>query len=248
MLKRISRPSNIFRSQAVELGAKTFLIDEDTCATNFMIRDEKMMQLVSHDKEPITPLLHKVKSMYNDKSISSIIVMGGSGDYFAVADSIIMMDCYECHDVTEKAKKIVASYSSNGTTEAVHSSFGEVTKRYPSLSSCAPVAGAKVSVRSKDVVSYGNTELVLSGLEQIVGLSQTNAISAALQILASGIVCANMIPTTEEVFKALDELIDQEGLHVLAAKQFDGALTRPRRFEIAGAMNRLRVDRMFSQK
>lgn len=107
-------------------------MDEDACATNFMIRDDKMMQLVAPDKEPITPFVRKVRSPYEDLGISSILVVGGTGDYFDVADNVIMMDCYKCLDVTERAKQIVASSSqSNGHVPCLPNLFGMIRARYP---------------------------------------------------------------------------------------------------------------------
>ncbi|MCG6968377.1 MAG: ABC-ATPase domain-containing protein, partial [Gammaproteobacteria bacterium] len=93
-----SQAANII--EAFETGAQVLLIDEDTSATNFMIRDERMQSLVAQDKEPITPLLYRVRELYDTHGVSSVIVMGGSGDYFDVADTVIMMDCYEPTDVT----------------------------------------------------------------------------------------------------------------------------------------------------
>ena len=98
-----SQAANII--EGIECGAKTLLIDEDTSATNFMIRDEVMQKLVSNDKEPITPFIEVVRDLYTQKDISTIIVVGSSGDYFDIADTVIQMDCYEPKDVTNKAKE-----------------------------------------------------------------------------------------------------------------------------------------------
>jgi len=84
-----SQAANII--EALECDSELLLIDEDTSATNFMIRDKRMQSLVSQQKEPITPLLYRVRELYNSHGVSSIIVMGGSGDYFDVADTVIMM-------------------------------------------------------------------------------------------------------------------------------------------------------------
>ena len=78
--------------EALESGARILLIDEDTSATNFMIRDERMQELVVKEKEPITPFVDKVHKLYRDFAVSTLLVMGGSGDYFDVADTVIMMD------------------------------------------------------------------------------------------------------------------------------------------------------------
>ncbi|MCF6180126.1 MAG: ABC-ATPase domain-containing protein, partial [Geopsychrobacter sp.] len=87
-----SQAANII--EALECGADCLLIDEDTSATNFMIRDRRMQQLVSAEQEPIIPLLYRVRELYEKRGVSSIIVTGGSGDYLSVADRVIMMDNY----------------------------------------------------------------------------------------------------------------------------------------------------------
>eukprot|EP00899_Mesostigma_viride_P024405 jgi/Mesvir1/5149/Mv15292-RA.2 len=98
--------------EAIESGARTLLIDEDTAATNFMIRDARMRALVpSGAKEPITPLIARVRQLYTQQGVSSVIVMGGSGDYFEVADQVILMDCYRPSDVTADARRIVSEFS-----------------------------------------------------------------------------------------------------------------------------------------
>eukprot|EP00438_Fugacium_kawagutii_P004327 Skav220059 [mRNA] locus=scaffold1709:61262:63212:- [translate_table: standard] len=92
-----SQAANII--EALEVGAMSLLVDEaprrqtdDTCATNFMIRDEKMKALVAPDKEPITAFVRKVRPLFEELGVSTILVVGGSGDFFTVADAVIMMD------------------------------------------------------------------------------------------------------------------------------------------------------------
>jgi predicted ABC-class ATPase len=99
-----SQAANIM--EALEAGAELLLVDEDTAATNFMIRDRRMQQLIAKDKEPITPFIDKVRQLYTDYGVSTILVMGGSGDYFDVADTVIAMENFQPEDVTEKAKAI----------------------------------------------------------------------------------------------------------------------------------------------
>ena len=137
-----------------------------------MIRDDKMMKLVAPEKEPITPFIRKVRSLYNEHGISSILVIGGSGDYFDVADNVIMMDCYKCFDVTERAKQIVASApqpDKHLSSDPIP--FGTIRPRYARGNSFQ--ANGKVAVRSKDTISYGEVDLDLSTLEQLVTKSQT---------------------------------------------------------------------------
>ena len=77
--------------EALELDAQVLLMDEDTCAANFMIRDRKMQDLVNKDDEPITPFIDRVRWLYSERGVSSILVLGGVGDYFEVADTVIQM-------------------------------------------------------------------------------------------------------------------------------------------------------------
>ncbi|MGS0652349.1 P-loop domain-containing protein, partial [Staphylococcus arlettae] len=106
------------------------LIDEDTSATNFMIRDDRMQQLIAPEKEPITPFAHKVKPLYDDYQVSTILIVGGSGDYFDVADHVLMMDEYVLQDVTTKAHDIAKN---TGVQKPYHHSehFGTITQRTP---------------------------------------------------------------------------------------------------------------------
>ena len=226
------------------MGSKTLLIDEDTCATNFMIRDDKMMELVHKEKEPITPFLYKVKTL-SKQGISVVLVVGSCGDFFDVADTTILMDSYSCYDVTNRAKQIAASRSTNkGALAASMAAFGNVTPRCPVGTAFSPNNG-KIAVRSKALIAYGDVELDLSGLEQIVSKEQTNAISLALQRLTALEKGSKM--TIFQVLVQLNALLDHEGLEALTNGQFDGSLARPRTFEIAGAINRLRASGSFIQ-
>ena len=231
--------------KALEVGANCLLIDEDTAATNFMIRDEKMISLVSPNKEPITPFVKKVRPLLKEKGVSSILVIGGSGDYFDVADTVMMMSDYKCIDVTKRAMDIVAFHSKKkyeGLNSAL-SCFGNIATRYP----VGEVFrfGNKVAVRSKTTLSYGDTDIDLSGLEQIVTVSQTQALASILQKIPSlsgeNISLHDIVNILENGFqnKRLDEL--DEG-------SFNGSLAKPRIFEIAGAINRFRGEKCIVQK
>merc|ERR1711904_755266 len=96
-----SQAANIV--EALEVGASALLIDEDTCATNFMIRDAPMVELVAPEKEPITPFIKKVKPLFEDQGVSTVMVIGGSGDFFPIADTVICMERYAASDVTAQA-------------------------------------------------------------------------------------------------------------------------------------------------
>jgi len=222
------------------------LIDEDTCATNFMIRDAKMVQLVAADKEPITPFVRVAPSLFRDYKVSVILVIGGAGDYFEIADRVLLMDCYKCVDATERARQIVALGGSGGIMEPP-APFGPLRERCPDTTKFIP--NGKVKTSAKGMVSYGETELDFRALEQIVSIAQTRAIALSLQTFSSIQVNVTPHPTLRALLQELDKRIDQEGLDsVLAPGQFNGALTRPRLFEIGAAANRLRRDGAIVQK
>ena len=101
-----SQAANII--EALEQESSLLLLDEDTCATNFMIRDSLMQQLVAREKEPITPFIASVRAIFEDLGTSVVMVIGSAGDYFAVADTVLMMDHYRPIDVTTRAKEIAA--------------------------------------------------------------------------------------------------------------------------------------------
>lgn len=94
----------------MESGTGLFLIDEDTSATNFMVRDELMQRVVADSEEPITPFISRVRDLYEKLEISSILVAGSSGSYFHVADTVIQMKEYVPYDITERAKAIAAEF------------------------------------------------------------------------------------------------------------------------------------------
>ena len=102
-----SQAANII--EALEVSAQLLLLDEDTCATNLMIRDARMQALVEKPGEPITPFIDRVRQLADERAVSSILVLGGSGDYFDVADTIIRMDSYIPYDVTAAAKAMARS-------------------------------------------------------------------------------------------------------------------------------------------
>lgn len=242
-----------FFLQAIEAQADLLLIDEDTAATNFMIRDDKMVQLVAADKEPITPFVRLVRSLYEEIGISSIMVIGGSGDFFDVADNVLVADCYRYHDATDRAKQIAAASASTKRASEEHQhhyepgTFQKIRsgdRRFPMGTLFN--AGGKTKVLSKTVISYGDTEVNLAGLEQLVTKSQTNAISATLQRIPG--IAPNRNLSLNQVLSELEENLDRDGFDSLAPGQLNGHLARPRMLEMAAAINRFRKEGSIVQR
>ncbi|WP_425447954.1 ABC-ATPase domain-containing protein [Dethiothermospora halolimnae] len=234
-----SQAANIM--EALEVQSKLLLIDEDTSATNFMIRDGRMQELVAKDKEPITPFIDKVRQLYEDYGVSTILVIGGSGDYFDVADNIIMMDEYKPIDVTEKAKSISERLDNKRIKEG-GGSFGDLSNRILSKHSFKPFKGRKKKVANKGLhtIIYGRDSIELSFVEQVIDSSQTNAIAYMIDYIAS-----NLNDERTPINALIDKLyseIDKNGLDVVSPYygQHPGNLALPRKQELASAINRLR--------
>lgn len=232
-----SQAANIM--EALEMGAKVLLIDEDTSATNFMIRDRRMQELVQKAHEPITPFIDKVRQLYQDLGVSTILVMGGSGDYFEVADTVIWMNNYRPFAVTQEARAIAQKFPVQRIDEGGEG-FGEITARQPKPESFDPSRGnreVRIDAKGLETIVYGEQFIDLSFLEQLVETSQTRAIGRCIHLYANKYL-DNSPCLKEGLEKALTE-IEEKGLDILMPYPV-GNLGRPRLFEIAGAVNRLR--------
>jgi predicted ABC-class ATPase len=228
--------------EMVEAGATVFLIDEDTSATNLLIRDGRMQELVAKRSEPITPFIDKARQLFDDYGISSILVVGGLGDYFEIADCVIKLEEYVPADVTAEAKKIAAAMPSGRKAEG-GASFGSIRERIPLPESLNSMKGKKpkVTARGRYVIQYGQTDLLLQALEQLVDDSQTRAIAAALYYMErNGWLSKGK--TIRELLDAMEEQWDRAGLGSISTRKgHPGELARPRRLELAAALNRLRT-------
>ncbi len=232
-----SQAANII--EALEAGAKVLLIDEDTAATNFMIRDRRMQNLIAKDKEPITPFIDKVRQLYAEYGVSTILVMGGSGDYFDVADTVIALDNFASYDVTQKAKAIAQQYKSDRLSEGGES-FGQITPRVPLPESIDPSRGrraVKVKVRDVDEVAFGTEDIDLSAVEQIVDTGQLRAIASAIVYAKENYLDSDR--SLADILARVMADIAVDGLDVLTDFP-QGDLAEFRRFELAAALNRLR--------
>ena len=232
-----SQAANIL--EALEAGTKVLLLDEDTSATNFMIRDQRMQELIAKDDEPITPFLDKVRQLWEDHGVSTILVMGGSGDYFEAADTVIAMRDFQPHDVTDQAREIAARHRSERLREG-GPGFGAITPRAPLGRSLDPRKGKREeSVKSRGVktVLFGREELDLTAVEQIVHPGQLRAVAAALLRVRS---LADGSLQTAEILDLVEEEIRDGGLDVLSDRTLPD-LAGFRRIELAAALNRLRT-------
>ncbi len=234
--------------EAVEVGATTLLLDEDTSATNFMVRDARMQALVHREHEPITPFVDRVRELYERHGVSTVLVMGGCGDYFDVADTVVAMQDYQPFDATADAKRVAQELRTQRAIETT-SPLSEVTSRIPVPESLDPSRGkreVKIEARSVDAIAFGHEVIDVSGVEQLVDASQTRAIGYALHLASRRLMDGRM--GLKAIVQGLVEQFDDAGLDRFdpyhEGERHPGNFARPRPFEIAAALNRLRTLRI----
>lgn len=241
-----SQATNII--EALEVGAQVLLVDEDTSATNFMVRDARMQALVHKDHEPITPFLERVRELYDRMGVSTVLVMGGSGDYFDVADTVLMMRDYLPYDVTAEAKHIAKDYPTQRSDET-STPFQRIIERIPLAESFDPSRGkreVKIDTKADDLILFGTEPIELRCVEQLADLSQTRAIGYAIHLAAERFMDGKA--TLREVVKMIERFFDEHGLDSLdpfhRGEHHPGNFARPRSHEIAAAINRMRTLQM----
>ncbi|HCG7248079.1 TPA: ABC-ATPase domain-containing protein [Vibrio parahaemolyticus] len=219
--------------ESIEAGATSLLIDEDTSATNFMIRDERMQALVAKGDEPITPLVDRIGQLRDELDISTIIVMGGSGDYLDVANTVIQMHDYQAVDVTEKAKQVIAQHPTQRHNESEESlqTFRPRALNRVALINILTDGKFRVSAKGKDSLRFGKEFTDLSALEQIESADEVNAIGWLwFQLAQLPGWCNNPA-------KEIEEMLSGEW-HASLPKQ--GDLAKPRTLDVMAALNRMR--------
>lgn len=237
-----SQAANIV--EALEAGSRLLMMDEDTCATNFMIRDERMQKLVPKEKEPITPFIDQVRNLLREHDVSTILVIGGSGDYFDVADQVIFMENYLPHLVTDRAHSIAAEDPSRRIPEAP-GGFGKLIPRIPLAESLNPYKGDRVKVRARGMenIQFGQENIDLDDVEQLVDPSQSVAIANMLLYALNRGYLDNR-STLRQLLDRIYGNISTHGLGVISpfrGERHPGDYALPRPQEVAAAINRLRT-------
>lgn len=245
--------------EAVEAGASALLIDEDTSATNFMIRDERMRELIPAQREPITPFVDRVRPLFTERGVSTVLVAGGSGAFFEVADQVIALQDYTLRDVTEEAHRIAARHAAPvapkvtaadapaadatapgaATPATAPGIFATAAARVPQQDSLRPAKKTKPArSRGRDAIQYGREDVDLAAVAQLVDAAQTEAIAKALDRLAER---ADGVSDIASMVESLLRKVDASGLESLSPHRgHPGHLARPRAHEIHAALNRYR--------
>lgn len=229
--------------ESIEAGAAALLIDEDTSATNFMIRDRRMQELVPPETEPITPFVDRVRAMYDEVGISTVLVIGGSGDYLDPADRVIRMTEYLPTEVTTEAVRIATDFPTGRTSEAsaplsVHSAR---SFRSGSLDASRGKRSIHVRVPDQRTLQFGTRTIDLIAVEQLTLRSQIRAAGLALAWFGRHHASDSFAPG--ELMEAVMAAMETDGLDAFQDR-LAGNLTAFRALDLMAVLNRLREVRV----
>lgn len=223
--------------EGMEAGSTLFLLDEDTSATNFMVRDGFMQQVISRDKEPITPFLERAPQLFSKAGISTILVAGSSGAFFHIADTVIQMDRYQALDITEKVKKLCSHYPL--PPSSVPDFCMPSSKRIMSNTKKSTYKDFKMKCHSKDSFSIGKDTLDLRYIEQLTDKEQTAALGELLRYAQEHLVDGKR--TISEIISVLQNKIEKDGFSAFFGNSYiPCGLAVPRIQEIFSCFNRYR--------
>lgn len=241
--------------ESMEAGSHLFLLDEDTSATNFMVRDAFMQQVIQREKEPITPFLERAEDLYKKAEISTILVAGSSGAFFHIADTIIQMDNYVPKDITASVKKLCSQYPlpavsvtdfqlphshrimsrpAESSKRLIHNSRGN-----HSDSGAAKPERLKTRISGTDGFSLGRQEIDLRYTEQLIDAEQTAALGLLLKYAVEHL--ADGRRTLPEIVQFLWKNLSLHGLSFFTENQkISCGYATPRIQEIYACLNRYR--------
>ena len=230
-----SQAANIVES--IEAGTSLFLIDEDTSATNFMVRDELMQRVIHRNMEPITPFIERVEELYDSFGISTILVAGSSGAYFQVADRIIQMDNYRPVDITREVKNIAVEYPKIEYPEKYEKKPDYDRKILPNRN--LKVKGRiKTKTLGTDGIMLGHETIDLRYVEQLRDPEQLTMLAYIVRYLEEQVFDGEK--TMQEIIEKLSGDLEQKGFEVVAENSVPGNLAMTRKQEIYACLNRYR--------
>ncbi len=228
--------------EAMETGASLLLIDEDTSATNFMIRDELMQRVVHRKSEPITPFIDRVQELSKNRGISTILVAGSSGSYFHKADQIIQMDHYLPRDITDSAKKEAADFPlpEEPLSPAPEPSYIRTVKSDNSFRKNDRI---KIKTQGKDSVLINRDTIDLRYVEQLTDTEQLGTLGQLMKYAQLHLFDnkRTLGDSAEELWK----ILQQKGISAICEGSYvPGGFAMPRKQEIYACLNRYRALRL----
>ena len=245
--------------EGVEANTRLFLIDEDTSATNFMVRDDFMQQVISREKEPITPFLERARDLYEKAGISTILVAGSSGAFFYIADKILQMDCYRPVDITEHVKSLCQDHTAP-RTQAPDFAIPDFTRALPcqkdskdsrrgSYSGRGGRGGSsdgrdsrhehkKIKTFGKDSFSLDKETIDMRYVEQLADSEQTNALAHLLRFGLEQVIDGKK--SVRQTVQIIADMLDKKGWEPFCNSYVPCGLAKPRCQEIFACINRFR--------
>ena len=251
--------------ESMEADSRLFLIDEDTSATNFMVRDEFMQQVIRREKEPITPFLERARDLYEQAGISTILVAGSSGAFFYIADHILCMDCYRPVDITEKVKELCKEHTAPRTRvpgfavpefhrvlPAYKNAGGKEIRSSREQQENSPRRGEdhfrgrggrprehmKVKSFGLESFSLDKENINVRYLEQLTDNEQTTALAYLLRLGLEQAMDGKR--TVQQTVRLLMNRLEQEGWEPFCSSYIPCGLAKPRIQELYACLNRFR--------
>ena len=248
--------------EAAEAGSRVFILDEDTSAANFMVRDELMQAVITREEEPITPFVERLRDLYERAGISTIIVAGSSGAFFSVADTVIQMDSYMPHDITERVREVCSTRGEKPVVGAPGFAMPREpryvsTPPHPLVWKTAsiakrenaerretgkPDAPERIKVKAFNGVDIfvGTVGCDLRFVEQLVDVEQGKALANILRWCVEHDYLARL--SVREMVDAVMKEIEENGITAVGnTRNPEAGLAMPRRQEIFACINRVRL-------
>lgn len=239
--------------ESIEAGSGLFLVDEDTSATNFMLRDDFMQQVISREKEPITPFLERARDLYEKANISTILVAGSSGSFFYIADKILQMDCYRPVDITEHVKKLCLEHTAP-RIQAPDFKVPDGRRTLPAYNRNKSKGGRdyhgnrrgndsrhehmKIKSFGRDSFSLDKETVDLRYVEQLADSEQTNALAHLLRYGLEQVLDGRH--TVRQAVQILSDTLNKSGWAPFCSAYIPCGLAKPRIQEIYACLNRFR--------
>ena len=231
--------------EGMEAGSKVFLLDEDTSATNFMVRDSFMQRVICREKEPITPFLERARELYEKAGISTILVAGSSGAFFHIADTVVQMDNYHPVDITAATRELCKEYP----LSVVQPPAFRLPQSHRIMTWSRPAPSRhsrpgqperlKTKVYGKDGFSLGKTDIDLRYIEQLTDSEQTAALALLLKYACEHLIDGKR--TLPEIVTYLDSQLKKQGLSFFSEGSYISCgYALPRVQEIYSCFNRYR--------
>lgn len=232
-----SQAANVI--EAMEADASTLFIDEDTSATNFMVRDELMQRVIHRDMEPITPFIERMRDLYEEYGISTVLVAGSSGAYFQVADTIVQMDRYVPKEITQVAKDAAAQYPSPSLPKkkAQMPVYQRCPKKNPGIVHKGRI---KIKTMGRDGVQLNHETIDLRYVEQLADYEQLTCLGYMVKCMEEEMFDGRK--TVREIVESFMKQIERQGFSVICDGGYlPGNLAFPRKQEVYACVNRYRA-------